>query len=101
MLLGCQVSFEDRFQDQHRCHLHHSVADGSIPNGLCLPLALGIITRRTASGSYLFAFNSCPSCPSHCSTPSLSICSNSTPSTPLVPPLARLRRQASARTSAR
>src|SRR5208337_5322252 len=28
MLLGSQVSFEDRFQDQHRCHLHHSVADG-------------------------------------------------------------------------
>src|SRR5260370_3376479 len=28
MLLGLQVSFEDRFQDQHCCHLHYSVAYG-------------------------------------------------------------------------
>ena len=80
--------------------VHYAQTVG-MPSGRCFPSGLGMYTRRTACGWYVFFPSSSASSSSHFSTPYASMCSNDCPSTPGAPPFARQRRQAAHRTSCR
>src|SRR4051812_27616995 len=84
-----EVRLEDRPQHQLGGGLNHPVPNGRMPSGRSPPPGLGIITRRTAAGRYVFATRSPRRPASHSSSPSASIRSNVTPSTPGAPPLER------------
>jgi hypothetical protein len=85
---GVDVRLEDRLDHQFRRGLRRSLIVG-MPSGRSPPPGFGIITRRTASGRYVFVRRSSPSRSSQSSSPSASIRSNVTPSAPDAPPLAR------------
>jgi hypothetical protein len=60
-----------------------------MPRGLSTPRGLGIVTRRTDIGRYVFKDRSSRKAANHPSTPAASIISNVTPSTPGAPSISR------------
>jgi hypothetical protein len=72
-----------------------------MPSGLILPSALGMYTRRTASGRYVLSFSDwCSSITSASGPPGeFSIISIVTPSTPALPPFLATWAQAALSTS--
>jgi len=72
-----------------------------IPSGRCLPSGLGMDTRRTGCGGYVFLLRSSASSSSHFSTPEASMSATVWPSIPGAPPWDRQRSKANPRTSRR